>query len=101
MTEIGTVRTKGLTLREKPQLHSKRRDELQRGDVLEVYKHEAPYGEEWLYVKVTKTKTGIGEGQHGWVYAADVDVKQPDVPMPPRIIVQDSGPRAWPFILIA
>ncbi len=100
MTEIGTVRTKGLRLREKAQLHSRVKDELERGDMLEVYKHDAPYGEEWLYVKVTKTRTGIGEGQHGWVYGADVTLSSTPPPPPAPAIVQDSSP-AWLWLVVA
>ena len=65
-----TVKTVGLNLRSLPTMTGKIVDQLSKDDKLQIDGWNE--NRHWASVKVLRT------GQHGWVYAADVKIDEPD-----------------------
>lgn len=91
--ERATVTTTGLNLHHEPHRLAKLVDQLQHGDEVAILRRDGI----WLKVKVTKTKTGIGVGEEGWLDSRDVKVFaiDPEPRVEPRVVVETSFPLWW------
>lgn len=91
--ERTTVTTTGLNLHDRPDRKAHLVDQLQHGDEVAILRRDGI----WLKVKVTKTKTGIGVGEEGWLDSRDVKVFAIDPEPEPRVVVETSFPLWWVF----
>lgn len=97
MAEYATVKPEGLNLHQRADLESNLVDQLAKGDRVEIINRRRVRNIELAEVIVRRTKTGIGEGESGWVRASFLELEH--FPDPPDVPYCDPIPETDPFPL--
>lgn len=97
MTEYATVKPEGLNLHRKADLESELVDQIAKGDRVEIINRRRVRNTELAEIIVRQTKTGIGEGESGWVRASFLELE--DLPKPPDVEPCEPAPETDPFPL--